>query len=374
MRGNKKIAINGTSIGENPTGLGVYTYELLTELLKAEYDFVVYASSNQLKRLYPDKVTLVSARTSPALGFRGHLARLLWQQTILPIKLWRQNTSLLYSTVPEGILNPFLRRKQIITILDIIPAKYPHLHPKMKYHFYYDLPILLKNAEAVVCVSENTKRDVVNFYGIKDKSMEVIYPGYNQERFYPRAKEVVQKRWGLKKYLLYVGDMRPYKNLERTLEAFARLNLKDFRLVIGGKRDPRYYPWLKKKTDELSLKDKVIFLGYISGEDLPHLYSEAEAFIFPSLYEGFGLPPLEAMACGCPVVTSNVASLPEVCGEAAYYIDPYSIESIAEGIYKVLTDEQLRDIMIQKGFERTKLFSWQKSAERVLNLFDEVLK
>ncbi len=374
MKNNRKIAVNATYATQNPTGLGVYTYELLTELLKAEYEFVVYASSNDLKRLYPDKVIRVSPRTSPALGFKGHLARLLWQQTILPIKLWRRKASLLYSTVPEGVINPFFKQKQIITIHDIIPAKYPQLHPKMKYHFHYDLPILLRNAQAVICVSENTKKDVIDFYGIKDKPIGVIYEGYNRQRFYPRVKGVVHKRYGWGKYLLYIGDMRPYKNLERNLEAFARLNRADLKLVIGGGKDPRFYPGLKKKVVELSLKDRVVFLGYVSDKDLPQLYSEAEAFVFPSLYEGFGLPPLEAMACGCPVVASNAASLPEVCGEAAHYVDPYSIESMAEGIFRVLTDENLRDTMIRRGLERVKLFSWQKTAQEVLNVFEEVLK
>jgi glycosyltransferase involved in cell wall biosynthesis len=369
-----KIAINATSAVENPTGLGVYTQELLNELLKAEYDFTVYASSNDLKRLCPDKVKQVSFRTSPSLGFRGHLARLLWLQTGLPLKLWRQKPSLLYSTVPEGIMLPFPKQKQIITVLDTIPAKYPELHPKMKYHYFYDLPILLKNTQWIICISENTKKDVIHYYRMQDKPISVIYPGYDRKKFYARTKGEVARRYGLSKYLLYVGDIRPYKNLERNLEAFARLNLRDFKLVIGGKKDTRYYSKLERKVNQLSLKDKVIFWGYVSGEDLPHLYSEASALVFPSLYEGFGLPPLEAMACGCPVIVSKTASLPEVCGEAAYYVDPHSVESIAGGISKVLNDESLRDTMIQKGFERVKLFSWENAANKVLKVFEEVLK
>ena len=125
--------------------------------------------------------------------------------------------------------------------------------------------------------------------------------------------------------------------------------------------------------DELFLKDRVVFLDYVPEKDLPHLYSEAAAFVFPSLYEGFGLPPLEAMACGCPVIVSNAASLPEVCGDAAYYVDPYDVESIAEGIYKVLMNEILRQDLIAKGLERVKLFSWEKAAKEHLKVFEEVL-
>jgi glycosyltransferase involved in cell wall biosynthesis len=374
MKGNKsKIAINATFGHENPTGLGVYTRELVLELLKAkcDYDFTVYSSSPALKKRYPEKVTRVSPLTSPTLGFTGHLMRILWQQTLLPFKSQRQKTSLVYSTVPEGIL--FSPVKQIITMHDILPIKYPEMYPRMKYHFYYTVPLLLKKSQAVICTSENTKKDVAARYAVKDKPLYVVYEGFNRQRFYPREKGVVQKRYGLGNYLLYIGDMRPYKNLERSLEAFARLNRTDLVFVIGGEKDPLFYRSIEKKVDGLLLKDKVIFLGYVPEEDLPHLYSEAEAFVFPSLYEGFGLPPLEAMACGCPVVASNAASLPEVCGDAVQYVDPYDVENIARGVHEVLTNEVMRQNLKAKGLERAKLFSWERSAQEHLKIFEECL-
>jgi glycosyltransferase involved in cell wall biosynthesis len=373
MKEKPRIAINATSVAEDPTGLGVYTYEMLVELMKADHDFVILASSEELKRRYGDRVIRVSPRTSPALGGKGHLARYLWEQTLLPWELWRRKVSLLYSTVPEGILNPLSRRKQIITVLDIIPAKYHRLFPKMRYHFLYDLPILLRNAKRVVCASEHTKRDLVGFYGIKDRPISVIYPGLNRQSFYPRDRGLAKKRYGLGDYLFYVGDMRPYKNLDRCLKAFARLNSQDLKFVVVGKKDPRFYPNLRREVDRLSLKERVVFMGYVPGEDLPFLYSEAKALVFPSLYEGFGLPPLEAMACGCPVVTSRAASLPEVCGQAAHYVDPESVDSIAGGIHKVVTDQGLRNALIRNGIDRAKLFSWEKAARQVLEIFEQVL-
>jgi len=374
MKGNKRrVAINATFGHENPTGLGVYTRELVVALLKEEcdYDFTVYSSSPALKKMYPEKVTRVSPLTSPGLGFKGHFMRLLWEQTMLPFKSRRQNASLLYSTVPEGIL--FSPLKQIITMHDILPMKYPEMYPRMKYHFYYTVPLLLKKSRAVICISENTKKDVTAQYAVKDKPLYVVYGGFDRQRFYPREKGVVQKRYGLEKYLLYIGDMRPYKNLERSLEAFDRLNLTDLAFVIGGKKDPHFYPGIEKKVDRLLLKNKVIFLGYVPEEDLPYLYSEAAAFVFPSLYEGFGLPPLEAMACGCPVVASNAASLPEVCGDAVRYVDPYDVESIARGIHEVLTDEVMRQNLRAKGLERAELFSWERAAKEHLKIFEECL-
>jgi glycosyltransferase involved in cell wall biosynthesis len=373
MNKNAKIAINATFTHENPTGLGVYTYELVRELLKAEcdFDFTVYSSSSHLKNSYPNRVTLVTPYTSPDFGLKGHLIRLLWQQTVLPLKLRMQRVSLLFSAVSEGILGPY--RKQIITIHDILPMRHPESCPKMKYYFSYSLPTLLKNSHAIICISENTKQDIIGYLGVKAKSIYVIYGGLDRQRFYPRENGTVQKQYGLTNYLLYVGDLRPYKNLERSLEAFARLNLSKFKFVIGGKKDPRFYARVEKKIDELLLKDRVVFLDYVPQRNLPHLYSEAAAFVFPSLYEGFGLPPLEAMACGCPVVASNAASLPEVCGDAAYYVDPCNVENIAEGMYKVLMNKTLRRDLREKGLERAKFFSWDKAAKEHLKVFEEVL-
>jgi len=373
MERKTKIAINATFVLENPTGLGVYTYELLRELLKLEcdFDFTVYTSSPNLKNLHPDRVALISPYTSPGLGFWGHLMRLLWQQLVLPFKVRTEKPSLLYSTVPEGIMS--FREKQVITVHDILPIKYPNSCPKMKYYFYYSLPILLNRSRAVICVSENTKKDIIAYHEMRDKPIYVIYEGFNRQHFYPREKTTVQERYGLTDYLLYIGDMRPYKNLERSLEAFTRLNLRKYKFVIGGKKDPRFYTRIEKKVEELLVKDRIVFLDYVPHQDLPHLYSEAALFVFPSLYEGFGLPPLEAMACGCPVIASNAASVPEVCGDAAYYVDPYDVESIAEGMRKVLTDEALRRNLIEKGLERAKLFSWEKSAKEHLKVFEEVL-
>lgn len=366
------VIINATYAHENPTGLGVYTYELTSELLKIDNNLRLkaYASSSQLKALYPDKVLPVSLRTSPDQGFKGHLSRMMWQQSILPLRLRAQSPDLFYSTVPEGMLFPPV--KQIVTLHDIFPLK---SKAKMGYFFKYSLPVILKHSRAIICVSEYTKQEVVKHYKINEKPIYVIYEGYNKQRFFPRTPGFVSNKYGIhQKYLLYIGDIRPYKNIERALEAFKRVDLKDVLFVIGGKKDPRYYPNIRRKVDELSLNDRVIIPGYIPVDDLPHLYSEASAFILPSLHEGFGLPPLEAMACGCPVIVSRSSSLPEVCGDAAYYVDPYDVRSIADGISGMLTNEVLRTSLIQMGMERAKLFSWERSASEHIRVFEELSK
>jgi glycosyltransferase involved in cell wall biosynthesis len=373
MTGESRVGINGTLVHSDPSGLGVYSQELLLELLatKSQFDFIVYTSSDSLIKSFPRKVSPASPLTSPDRRFLGNILRILWQQTVLPLRLRKQRASLVYSPVPEGIFYPHL--SQIITIHDVIPFKYPELYPKQKYHFYYAVPILLMHSQAVICDSENTKKDAIAYYRVDDERMHVIYPGFNPERFWPRPNGPVPRRFGLTRYLLYVGDMRPYKNLERILEAFASLRLKDLQFVIAGRKDRRFYPRIRKKVGDLSLEDKVVFLGYVPEEDLPHLYSASAALVHATLYEGFGLPPLEAMACGCPVIASNVASLPEVCGDAAYYVDPYDAGSIAAGIHQVLTDHNLRNALVRKGLERVQLFSWRKTVEQLIKLFEKVM-
>ncbi len=370
----RKIAINATFTHKHPTGLGIYTIELVKELLrlKTDFDFFVHANSTELKELFTGKVALPNGFTSPYYGFKGHACRIIWEQSILPLKLLKQKPLLLYSTVTEGLFIPFV--KQIITVHDIISIRFTEAYPKMKYYFRHFVPYLLKSSDAIICVSEFTKKEMFAHYNIQpNKPVYVIHEGYDKKNFYPREKGFVKKQYGLEKYIFYVGDMRAHKNLEKAIEAFHRLNRKDIKFVIAGKKDPRFYPVHEEKVKKLSLQERVFFLDYVPQEYLPNLYSEAEAFIFPSLYEGFGLPPLEAMACGCPVITSNAASLPEVCGNAASYVDPYNIESITEGINNIIKDKALQESLRIKGLERAKLFSWEKSAREHLNVFEDVL-
>jgi len=371
--GAKKIGINASFFHDQPTGLAVYTYEVVKELLKIlENDVIIYTSSPSLKIKFPDKVFLITSLTSPRKKMLGHLVRFFWEQSILPFSYLKNKLSFIYNPIPEGILFPYFN--QIVTVHDIIPLLYSEIHPKMKYYYRFILPRLLKFAKFIICVSENTKKDLLKYYNtVKDKEIYVVYEGcrFNSIHY---DSYFVRRRYNIEKYIFYVGDMRPYKNLERAIEAFSKLPLNDFYFVIGGKKDRNFYPKIQEKVKRLNLNRRVIFTDYIKEEELPFFYKEASLFIFPSLYEGFGLPPLEAMASGCPVVVSNVASLPEVCGDAAYYIDPYDINSISEGIYKVLTDKNLRMTLIQKGFERVKLFTWEKTARQIIEIFERTFR
>jgi glycosyltransferase involved in cell wall biosynthesis len=185
--------------------------------------------------------------------------------------------------------------------------------------------------------------------------------------------ERVKEKYGLTSYLLYVGNLLPHKNIQRLLQAFACIaGQLPITFVIAGTKDHRYHPALEAEVQALGLQNRVLFLDYVLTEELPCLYAGADVFVFPSLYEGFGLPPLEAMACGTPVIVSNVSSLPEVVGDAALMVDPYDVEGMTKAMHRVLSDEGLSKEMRRKGLERAKLFSWEETARSILKVLDEV--
>jgi glycosyltransferase involved in cell wall biosynthesis len=368
-----RIAVNASIVDPFLSGLGVYAVNLLKELAKLHDDLVVYTSCPEVCSVDLTKVRRISRRVQPSFGPKGHFQRLAWVQTALPLRLLIDKASLLLSPLPEGMLLPAV--PQVVTVLDMIPLHFPEEYPRQQYYFRYLVPRILKKSRRTVTISENTKHDIMTFYAIEPERIHVIPPGFEKSRYRLGINsESLKMTYGLTDYLLYVGNLLPHKNLRRLLGAFSLIARKmPYKLVIAGYKDPRYYPELEAEAQALGLAEKVFFFNYASADELSALYTGAKAFILLSLYEGFGIPPLEAMACGCPVVVSNVSSLPEVCGDAAYYVDPYNIENIAEGIHKVLTDEPLRQSLIEKGLERARPFSWEKSAKEHIKVFEEVL-
>ena len=369
-----KIAINGTYIQEQASGLGVVNQNLISELMNFArgFDFSLYSYADSFQAQYPDQTIAVDSALSPDRGFAGHIKRILWYQTALNQQLKRQQVDLFFSPVYEGIFFPHV--PQIVTVHDLIPLKYPELSPKWKYYYLYALPFLLKQSQGIICVSEYTKQDIVSNYKLNPESIAVVYNGYDRDLFFPQPNESILRKYNLDKYLLYVGDMRFYKNLSRTLEAFDRLPLKNYQLVITGKKDDFFYPEIERQTARLSARDRIIFLDYVPTEDLPGLYSMAQSLVFASLYEGFGLPVLEAMACGCPVITSSTTSIPEVGGDSVLYVDPYNVDDIAQGMYQILTEVELRESLRHKGIKRSQFFSWEKTAQGVQDIFAACLE
>lgn len=299
-----------------------------------------------------------------------------------------QNAILHFPHQHFGRFGHFLQKPFIITCHDLL--KYFDLkrtgmffqNPTFLGKIYLSLDFSgMKKARKIIAVSKYTKHDLVTYLGIPEEKIEVIYQGVDLENFKPESEKTRRRKNS--PYLLYVGAEIPRKNFAGILKAFKSLKadhvFRNFKLVKVGNASSG---WSREKyrnqsldlVKTLGLENEVIFTGFVDKKELVSYYAGAECFVFPSFYEGFGLPPLEAMACGCPVVTSNSSSLPEVMGNAGLLVDPHNVDEIVAAITKVLTNGYLRNSLRRAGLERAKQFSWQKTAEATLRVYQEVEK
>ena len=228
-----------------------------------------------------------------------------------------------------------------------------------------------KKAAKIIAISEYTKKDILDFYHRRPEDVVVTYPGYDTRLFKPSVSRTVLEKYGLHKpYILFLGSLKPSKNIEGLIRAFALLNLSGMDLVIAGKRGWLYEQIFRLVLD-LKIEKRVIFTGFVKEKEVPVLMTSAGAFVMPSFYEGFGIPALEAMACGVPVVVSDVASLPEVAGKAGIYVKPDDINSLASGIKTALGPE--RQKFIQLGFEQITHFDWTKTARATISILESAI-
>jgi len=277
----------------------------------------------------------------------------------------------------------FSKNKKIVTVHDLTPLVFPnHFKSGLKGKLKWQIQKLaLRNAEAIITDSESSKKDIVGYAGISPAKIKVVYLAASSEFKVLNSKEKVEnvrKKYGLpKEFILYVGDATWNKNLPRLIEATSKINIS---LAMVGKalidkEIDAQNPWNKDlvKVQKLAEEDKNVFrLGFVSSEDLIALYNAASLFIMPSIYEGFGLPILEAMSCGCPVVASKEGSLAEVMGEAGRYVDPYDVNNIANGISEVFNDPSLRKELSQKGIIQSRKFTWSKTANKTMDVYRSV--
>lgn len=367
-----RIAVNASIVDPILSGLGVYAVNLLRELHRLHDDLVVYTSYPEVCGVNSTIVRRISPKVQPSRGRRGHLQRVVWIQTALPFRLLLDRASLLLSPLPEGMLFPII--PQVVVVHDVLPLYFPEEYPRQQHYFRYFVPMILRKAHAIVAVSENTKQDIVTCYGIGADRVRVIPDGYDTSRYQTGIDaEGIKKKYSLAAYLLYAGNLLPHKNLQRLLNAFALISKRfPHRLVIVGRKDPRYYPALEAEARVLGLEERVSFLDYVPAGELPALYAGADALVLPSLYEGFGLTALEAMACGIPVIASRAGSIPEVTGDAAVLIDPYDVQGMADAKEAVLGNPGMREAMRRKGLEQAKRFSWERTAAMVFEILREV--
>lgn len=352
------LLINLSFVPTKPTGLGVYALNLIQHLPRENSCLLSDRDRAGYRRLSsPQGATTESGKV-------GHAKRLWWMQTQVPKHYRRLKASLLFSPIPEAPL--WSPCQTVVTVHDLIPLHFPQSGSPLTLYFRYYLPQVIRQARHVICDSESTLRDIHHFFGPPPGQTTVIPLAYDNGHY--RFLDLPRQP-----YFLYVGSHYTYKNLGRLIEAFRQVPLPDFKLFVAGVADPRYTPALEAQVDALGLGNRVKFLAYVPYDDLPRLINQATALVFPSLWEGFGLPVLEAMACGTPVITSNVSSLPEVAGQAAVLIDPYSVGELAEAMTAVARDRSLWLTLHRAGLAQAKRFSWEQTGHQTSNILQRYL-
>jgi glycosyltransferase involved in cell wall biosynthesis len=357
--------INLSFIGQKPTGLATYALNLIPELSLPGLKLL--ASDNVPKSRLKGQVCLpIPAQFTPEQGKLGHLRRLAWTQMQLPKIYADQRASLLFSPVPEAPL--YSRCRSIVVVHDLIPLRFPSWKSPLTQYARHYMPRVLEQAEHILCNSTATAQDITQFFQIPAHKITPIPLAHDRQNFRPMDLPNRSDR----PYFLYVGRPDPYKNLARVLWAMTALP-PEYELWIAGSSDRRFTPRLQAQATELGLGDRVKFLEYVTYDHLPILYNQAIALIFPSLWEGFGFPALEAMACGTPVITSNLSSLPEVTGDAAILIDPYNEAEITEAMRQLVLNPAERSRLRSAGLAQASQFSWTKTAQATGAVLEQYL-
>jgi glycosyltransferase involved in cell wall biosynthesis len=345
---NSIVYINARFLTQKTSGVQRFAIELAIRLKKM-YPHFIFVSPNAIFHVdLAKKLEVVTVG-----NFNSHI----WEQIELPLFLKSKGSPLLINFCNTA---PLFYSNQIVTIHDVIF----HLHPEWFSSIFakwynYLIPKIAQKAKLVLTVSENAKTDICKYFNVPKESVSVIYNAVNESFQIPNED-------GLKKkpYILAVSSLDPRKNFENLIKAYLSLDKIELDLIIVGAESasfPKHHLFEEVKNNQ-----KIKFTGYVTDEELVRFYQEATLFVYPSLYEGFGIPPLEAMACGTPVIVANNSSLPEVCSDAAIYTNEHDYKDIAQKINLLIENIPLQQDLIQLGLKRVKCFSWDSSAEKVL--------
>lgn len=353
------LLINLSVLIPEPTGISIYARQILPAFASLNPTLLI-AESIPNYHCYP-----VPGNMTPSQGTKGHLRRLVWTQFRLPAIYRRLEGKLLFSPLPEAPL--YTNCRSIVMAHDLIPLRFPRKGSRLTAYFKYYIPQVLTQAEHIVCNSKATANDLIRFFDLPAAKITPIPLGYDRDQF---------KFLNLptENYFLYLGRHDAYKNLHRLITAFASLpDYKNYQLWFAGPTDNTYTPQLKAQVQTLELTQNVKFLDYISIEKLPIIINQAIALVFPSLWEGFGFPVLEAMACGTPVITSNCASLPEVGGDGVIYINPKNVTEITAAMKLLADDSLLRSQLREQGLIRAEKFSWESTGQQTVQVIQDYL-
>ncbi len=360
------ILIDGRMISN--TGIGRWLQNVVDHLTKINSDHKITVLVNRDS----EDVRRFQAQTSQ-LQFSAPIYSIR-EQIVLPLLLGNEHPDIVH--FPNFNVPLVERTPLVLTLCDLIYYIYRQACPSWIGHQYarFMIRAAASKARRIITLSEHSKRDLIRHLGCPPEKIAVVYPAIDSEVFRPQGPalvEAVKGKFGIQRpYLFYTGNHEPRKNLERLVHAFRRIaNRKNFQLVLGGRigRRQEFYT----SFADLVASGDVILCGEIPESDLPALYAAAELFVFPSEYEGFGLPPLEAMATGVPVACSGATSLPEVVGDAAVLFDPGSTAEMAAAINRVLGSQQLACELREKGFERVRQFSWSSAAQQIMGIYEQ---
>ena len=346
-----EIYINARFLTQQITGVQRFAIEISKELRKMDA---------QVKFVSPVKVIHNDIASELGVIPFGSSTSHFWEQISLPRYLKRIGSPLLVNLCNTA---PIFYSNKVVTIHDITYKLFPE-NFSLPFRTYYNflIPRILQSSRKIITVSNFSKREILKHYKVDKNKIDVIYNAVHN-KFTPSEKENCEK------YILGVSSLSKHKNFDMLVKSFNKIKNKNLKLYIVGEKNRNLNYIL---TQGHNINSNVIFTGRVGDQELVELYSNAACFVFPSLYEGFGIPPLEAMASGTPVVASNAAAIPEVCGDAALYFNPLDMEDIAETILKIVQNDDMKKALINKGFKQIKKFSWEKSANKMINVINNI--
>ena len=368
-----RVAINLFAAHKIQTGIGTYLTGLIEGLSKIDLEFEpVLIINKEGKEIFQKHLKYFEYFLAPKITntIKG---RVFYEHTSFVRDLKKLNIDLLHSPVFVSPRN--YKGKGVLTIHDTTFITHPQYHiPSKRIYFKWGIPRSVNKNDKVIAISQNTKKDLIKLF--PDCKNKFVYIPYGVKKIFfnglsPKKVKEFNKKYDLPdKYLLYVGVLEPRKNIEGIIKAFLNIHqrIPEYKLLLAGRRgwyDNEIFNLIK----EHNLQNKIIHIGHVEYDMLPHLYKKASIFLYPSFYEGFGMPVLEAMASGCPVITSNISSTKEVAKDAAYLVNPNNIDEISKGILKILKDEKFRSKIIERGLKRANEFSWKEVAKKTQKLY-----